>query len=350
MELFSKEHKLATWGTILLHAGLLCLLMFLGFYTKLPLPEEEGIEVNFGNSSAGMGRHEPQASSIINQAVPKPSELEPPPSVPISAPPITNSQTTPVETKPTNDKGAENIMTQDYEESVAIAQKQKEEEQKRKEKESEQKRIAEAKKQKEEQDKTEELKRRQEQEAKRIIEEQARIRKEAELRRLKIEEEKRKKEQEQRQIAEINNRVLNAFGNKTNTATGGGSETSVSGSQGISNGDGNQGVPTGSPDSDNYSAGGGSGKGISYNLGNRKALALPKPSYPGKEQETVVVEVSVDKGGTVVEANPGAQGSTTMNSQLLSVAKKAALASKFTADNSAPARQKGTITYIFILK
>ncbi|MFV0505615.1 MAG: hypothetical protein ACK5L5_02725 [Bacteroidales bacterium] len=356
MNIFSKEHKSATWGTIVLHLGLLCLLLFFGFYTPLPLPEEEGVEVNFGNSDLGFGKNEeqeasPKTKSSVKQANNEPMIAEKLPIEPSR--PIPQENTT--KTESADNERTENLMTQDYEESVLIKQKKKDEEKKRvaeeqRKKNEERKRIAE-----EQRKKNEEQKRQQEKQAQKIKEE--RLKREAEElkrkdeadRKRKEAEEKRKQEQRKKQAEEISKRVANAFG-KNDNAAGDGIGNSSPSSQGITSGAGNQGVSTGAISSDNYGSGGRQGNGISYSLGNRKALSLPTPSYPGTQQETVVVEVSVDKRGNVIEANPGAQGSTTMNSQLLSVAKKAAMESKFSADENAPAHQKGTITYVFILR
>jgi len=46
-------------GTVIFHALVLICFIFFGFTTPLPLPEEEGIEVNLGNSDEGMGDIEP---------------------------------------------------------------------------------------------------------------------------------------------------------------------------------------------------------------------------------------------------------------------------------------------------
>jgi len=62
------------------------------------------------------------------------------------------------------------------------------------------------------------------------------------------------------------------------------------------------------------------------------------------------VEISVDRNGKVVQAIPGAKGSTILDEYLLKVAKEAALAARFEAKSDAPVIQKGTITYNFMIK
>lgn len=144
-------------------------------------------------------------------------------------------------------------------------------------------------------------------------------------------------------------------------------------SQGITSGDGDQGNPNGSPKAVTYTgqgkggnggdgAGGGEGggigtgkgkgigPGISYTLEGRSVLNLPKPAYTSDVEGTVVVEVTVDKDGRVIAANPGYKGSTTMDDDLLREAKKAAMSARFDKKPDAPAVQKGTITYKFRLQ
>jgi ATP-dependent Clp protease ATP-binding subunit ClpA len=52
----------------------------------------------------------------------------------------------------------------------------------------------------------------------------------------------------------------------------------------------------------------------------------------------------------VIQAIPGSKGSTTLDEYLLKVAKEAALKARFEAKSDAPAVQKGTITYNFMLR
>lgn len=77
---------------------------------------------------------------------------------------------------------------------------------------------------------------------------------------------------------------------------------------------------------------------------------MPKPTYPGKEEGTVVVKITVDRNGRVTVAEPGQRGTTTMNPDLYDAARRAALQAKFNMDEDAPAFQTGTITYRFIIQ
>ena len=97
--------------------------------------------------------------------------------------------------------------------------------------------------------------------------------------------------------------------------------------------------------------GNGSGKGNGsgdYQLGDREAIEKPKPQGNQAEGKVVVI-ITVDRLGNVIYANPGIQGSTTLNKDLLERAKKAALKTKFEPKPSAPENQQGKIIYDFRL-
>ena len=64
----------------------------------------------------------------------------------------------------------------------------------------------------------------------------------------------------------------------------------------------------------------------------------------------MVVKIKVDQYGKVLEAVPGAQGTTVTDKTLWEAAKKAALNASFNMSSDAPAVQEGTITYIFKLE
>ncbi len=324
MSYFSK-HKRGFIGTIVVHAIVLIMLLLFGFFTPLPLPGEEGILVNFGNSEQGSGIKEPAPSRKSSPPVVRQEKkkVTPPPPQP--------------QPKVSQPEAKEEVMTQDYEKTVAIesAKKKKEEELKRQQEQAEKRKQEKLRKQRE---KELEIERQRQEKL-----EQQRLAEEAEKRR-KEEEERKRKEAEQQKINEINNRASSAFG-----SGGVGADDSKSTGQGVSFPGGNQGSPQGSANSDNYGEGGGQGDGISYSLAGRSAQSLPKPYYPGNEEGVIVVQVTVDKYGKVTSAEPGVRGSTTYNSQLLNAAKQAALKARFNVDDKAPAFQQGTITYRFVL-
>ncbi len=344
---YYSEKKKGLVGTIVFHTIVLLLLIFLGFFTPLPLPGEEGILVNFGDTENGLGDREPSPARNQRQTPPPPKREEqkstPPPPTQTTPPPAQQSQPEPVE---------EVAMTQDYEKTAAIEaaeKKKREEDRKRKEQldkqhkkeqealkkkqaeEAERKRIAEA-----EQKRLAEIERQKREEAERIAREEA---------------ERKKREEEQRKINEINSRTQGAFANSGNGSGGTGSGDGKS--QGVTFPGGNQGVPTGDPNANKYGPGGSGsgnqGSGPSFSLSGRSALNLPKPKYPGNDAGIVVVKITVDKNGNVTAADPGARGTTIANQSFLNEAKEAALKAKFNVDANAPAFQQGTITYRFVL-
>lgn len=77
---------------------------------------------------------------------------------------------------------------------------------------------------------------------------------------------------------------------------------------------------------------------------------LPRPSYGVEKSGTVVVEIYVDNYGKVIKATAGAPGTTVTDINLWKAAEEAARQAKFNTSTTAPAAQKGTITYVFRLK
>ncbi len=276
-------------GSVIIHLVLFLILIFVSFKVPVPPELEEGIMVNFGTDETGLGSIEPSPPAMEEEAAPPP-----PPSETIKS-----------EDQP--------LLTQNDEEAPEVKKVDPEAEKKRIEKEN----------------------------AEKIRREEL----EAERKRKELEEIERKRiEAEQQRQAEIINRTKNALAGSKNAGTN-------STSEGIAGGPGNQGVRTGSVDSKVRGPGGGTGKsGISYDLQGRGFQKLPNPKYDYQGEGRVVVDVSVDREGKVIQAIPGTKGSTTLDEYLLRVAKEAALEARFEAKPDAPIVQKGTITYNFILK
>ncbi|MFO8235302.1 MAG: energy transducer TonB [Bacteroidales bacterium] len=212
----------------------------------------------------------------------------------------TERQSIPEQSSPEPEPSEENeeaVVTQDYEEAPAIDQKNEE------------------KKQEEESQPREEPEEKQEEEP----------------------EEEEEKEEER----EVNENALYQ----------GRSDEDSSDNEGKTEGEGNQGDPSGSPDAEDYEDEGSKGMGgIDYSLSGRNPESLPKPEYNYEEEGKVVVEIRVDRNGNVTDAVAGVKGSTTLDSELLRAAKEAALNAKFDRKRDAPAYQKGTITYNFRLQ
>ncbi|WP_372750891.1 TonB family protein [Labilibaculum sp.] len=307
----SKGKRLGFVGTIGFHIALLALLFFLGFSTPLPLPEEEGILINFGNSNQGFGQRDPAPSRASK-------------SVSAVSSPAVQAQQSASKAEQSKSIASEKILTQDTEDASYIPSAKKIAAKKAE--------IEKNKKIKEEQDRLQKI----EQEKKR----QEEIQKQQEAERQRLAEiERIRKAERQEKIANINNKAKNVFGQGNSSNS----------SQGISSSSGNQGAPNGSVDSDNYTGSGLGSKGVSYSLSGRNSLSIPKPQYQLQESGKVVVEITVDKTGKVVSARPGMPGSTTSNSTLFDAAKKAAMKATFNSDNTAPAYQQGSITYHFQL-
>lgn len=91
---------------------------------------------------------------------------------------------------------------------------------------------------------------------------------------------------------------------------------------------------------------GGFGRGIGIDLKGRAVVKPPKLPSDTKEEGKVVVEITVDSEGNVIEANPNGRGTTTSSSLLKAKAKQAALATKFNIDGKFE-EQQGTITIVF---
>lgn len=86
---------------------------------------------------------------------------------------------------------------------------------------------------------------------------------------------------------------------------------------------------------------------IHYLVGNRYHLQLPIPVYLAQGGGEVTVDITVDRNGEVLSASPR-NSSTVSDPMIFAYAKQAAEKTVFNADNSAPDKQRGTITYLFI--
>lgn len=118
------------------------------------------------------------------------------------------------------------------------------------------------------------------------------------------------------------------------------------------NGTGGHGNGNGGGDGDGDGPGTGPGKGpgfggkIGIDLKGRAVVKPPLLPKDTKEEGKVVVEITVDSEGNVIEANPNGRGTTTSSALLKAKAKQAALATKFNIEGKFE-EQKGTITIIF---
>jgi len=293
-------------GTVLIHSMLFGMLILVGFSTP-PAPEsDEGILVNFGTGETGIGDIEPSPPAFREES---------------QAPPVKEILTPSTSSKSVSKTKEDPLLTQNNEEAPVVKKPDPEVVKKKLERIEADKKIKE------------------QLEAERV----ERNRKEAEDKKIAA---------EQKRESDIMNRTKNALANSQNRGTN-------STGEGIAGGPGNQGDPNGSINSKVRGTGSGLGTqgtgtggpgGISYSLQGRGFQALPSPKYDYQGEGRVVVEVSVDRSGKVVQATPGTKGSTTLDEYLLKVAKEAALEARFEVKQDAPAIQKGFITYNFKLK
>ncbi|MCX6200164.1 MAG: hypothetical protein NTY88_13260 [Bacteroidetes bacterium] len=126
---------------------------------------------------------------------------------------------------------------------------------------------------------------------------------------------------------------------------------------GTGGGQGDQGKPNGDPNSKSYldSEGGkgtGPGKGdlkAGISLKGRKSASLPPPKFC-QEKGNVIIDITVDRVGNVVDAKYHREGSTITDNCSIQNAKTAALKSKFNADSQADDLQYGSINYVFTVQ
>jgi colicin import membrane protein len=301
-------------GTILVHLLLFGMLIIVGFSTPPPPESEEGILVNFGTGETGLGDIEPSPPAFKEES---------------TAPPVKEIKVTPPATahKQAAKSKEDPLLSDNSDENPVVKKPDPDAARKKLEKIEADKKLKEQKEQLEAE----------------------RIARKAE------EDEKKRIAAEQQRESDIKNRTKNALANSQNRGTS-------STGEGIAGGAGNQGDPNGSIDSKVRGSGSGLGtkgtgtgsgngnKSVSYDLGGRGFAALPQPKYDYQGEGRVVVEVSVDRSGKVVQATPGTKGSTTLDEYLLKVAKEAAMEARFETKADAPVIQKGTITYNFKLK
>ena len=284
----------ALTGTILFHG--IILLVFLLVVFKNPDPpmfsDTAGVEVNFGLSDEGMGDVQPE---------PAPAEL--------SNAATAAQQQKSIEQDLSKD---EKIMTQEVEDAPALTEKEKPKKEKKTEK-----KITPVP----------------------VVKETAKT--------------------DKKEVKEVKKEpVVNANAlYKGKAKAGNEGETGKPGDQGIKEGSlyvKNHGTTMGSGDHGNGDGtdgeGGKGGKGVSFSLAGRKLFQAPKINDSSQETGKVVVDITVDKYGTVTNANPGGRGSTTSSANLYRKAKEAALKARFNPSPEGVEEQRGTITFVFIVQ
>jgi len=278
---FDKDKLIALFGTITFHVAIFLILFFTILKTMVP-DEELGILVNFGTVELSAGLYEPRGMTTASGQ----SDV----SVPAVTPPP--ARTPPQQTR------TDDIITQDTEESVAIASQRSADEERRQREEAEQR----------------------------------------ERDRIAAEQRRQQEEQRQREL-DIQNRVAGAFGI-------GDSDTDSQGSGTVAAG--NEGSPFGNSDTGPNTGVGGFGG--SFNLSGRSVRGggLTRPAGNIDETGTIVVNITVDSRGDVIMAEIG-RGTNIGNSTMRSGALEAAKRTKFSAITGTN-NQSGTITYRYTLR
>ena len=294
MKKLTSNQKKASLVTILFHILLVLLLMFLALRTPLPLPGEEGVEVNLGNSETGYGKIQKDYSKpkVVNK-------------------PVEKKEVKQDKIVPEPKKQVDENITQNIDDTPSLKEKKK----KKPEKEKKKKKHEKEKKQPEKKE----------------------VKKETKNDSLKKKTEKESKPEPK---PVVNQKAL--FKGKSNKKNGN--------NQGITKGAGDQGKPHGNKESTRYDGKGGEGNGIAYSLGDRGSKYLEKPTVKVVETGTVVVQIWVSPDGKVVRARVNPKGTTIIDNGLRKMALDAAKKSVFERDPTAPLEQRGEITYKFIKK
>lgn len=258
---------------------ILVLLLFIVGPPYFEPPLEYGVAVNFGTSEFGSGDVQPT----------QPIKSEP--QKVIEEPKVEASK---IETSTPSNTKAENVLTEENAEAIAI----------KKQKEAEAKALAEA-------------------------ERKEQLRKEAEERKRQEEADKKRKL----------DALIGGVSKSEGTQSGGEGPDSQAGDKGQLDGD---------PYAPSYFGGSGPGKGgVGYGLNGRGRPTRQIFKQDCNEYGLVVVKIEVDRSGKVVNAQPGERGTTNTHPCLLEPAKKIALSHKWPADSEAPARQIGFVSINF---
>jgi len=87
---------------------------------------------------------------------------------------------------------------------------------------------------------------------------------------------------------------------------------------------------------------------IFYDLAGRHHVYLPTPIYKCEGAGQVMLAIVVDRSGNVLRAELASKLSTTRDQCLTETAVEHALKTKFNADQSAPEKQGGYLTFVFV--
>ncbi|MGB5356487.1 MAG: energy transducer TonB [Eudoraea sp.] len=297
MSLLDTRHKKKSFTlTTLLLSVLLLLLFYIGL-TYMDPPLENGITVNFGSMDYGMGQEQPK--KIIKAAAATPEEKEEEEVIEEQQ----EAQPEEIAEEDVTEKVTEKVLTQDNEESIRMKQ---------------------------------------EAAAKKEAEEAA---KKAKAKADQLAKEQREAEEKERQEKEAKKKKLDALMGGLNNAEG-----EVQGCEGDDNRAGDKGSPDGDPYATSYYGSPGSGSGTGgYGLNGRSIKNKGKVQQECNEEGRVVVEITVDRNGKVIQATPGVKGTTNTDPCLLEPARRTAFMHQWNSDSKAPSQQKGFVVVNFKL-
>jgi len=149
------------------------------------------------------------------------------------------------------------------------------------------------------------------------------------------------------------------FTSNKNKGSGGNLADSYNGvtNQGIAGGKGDQGKPTGNPNSDSYQGNASSGSGglggnggvaIKSGLDGRRITKLPSFEDDFNENAKVAVDITVNKTGAVIAAVINPKGTTTTSQRIRNIAIQKAKTLQLNAGNTD--EQTGTLVFNFKLR
>jgi len=293
MSFLDTRHKKKSFTlTTALLSALLLLMFYIGLSYMEP-PIENGITVNFGTTTFGMGSTQPR-EKIRSQPAEKQEKVEEVVREEAVAPPQETAS------EEVTEKPAEKLLTREEEEAIRIKQQQ----------EAERKEAA-ARKAKAEQ----------------------------------LERERKAAEEKARQEQEAKKKKLDELMGGLNRSDG-----TAQGNEGDDNQPGDKGQPDGDPYATSYYGSPGSGSGTGgYGLNGRSLVSKGKVQQDCNEEGRVVVQIVVDRSGKVVSATPGVKGTTNNDPCLMDPARKTAFLHRWNVDANAPAQQVGFVVVNFKL-
>ena len=294
MKYFKTKHEKDSAKITTLIMVIILLLLFVVGPPYMDPPEEYGVAVNFGTTDFGKGDVQPKAPIKS-----EPREVEELPEPEPEAVPEQVEAAKPAETK-------EEVLTADNAEEIAIKKQKAAEKAKA---QAEAKAKADAKKKAE-----------------------AIAKAEAE----RVAKEKREQEEKKRKLDALIGGVSK-------------SEGTESGGEGDDNKAGDKGQLDGNPYAPSYFGSGSGSGGVGYGLNGRGRASFNTVKQDCNESGLVIVKITVNQSGQVVEAEPGVKGTTNTAQCLLEPAKKIALSHRWPADSKAPAKQIGFVKVNFKL-